>query len=285
MTDAPPIRRATPDDAAACAAVVHGWVTGTSWMPARFSLGELEGMIRNGLPIREIYVVGDPVAGYLSFNPENNQVVGLYTNAPGRGLGKALMDHVKAQNDYLQLWTHEPNTAAHRFYDREGFCRVERNPEGGDGLPELRMEWMRHAIRPATPEDASACAAILNAWIDARDWMPRIHSKEDVRAFYQDFVLTQRTVWVAGDPVVGFMAMNPADATVTALYVATPGRGLGKAFLDMAKSRHDTVQLWTFQANEGARKFYAREGFREVKRTDGDNEEGLPDVLLEWDAV
>jgi putative acetyltransferase len=44
----------------------------------------------------------------------------------------------------------------------------------------------------------------------------------------------------------------------------------------------DRLSLWTFQANEGARRFYAREGFAEVRMTEGDNEEGLPDVLLEW---
>ena len=42
--------------------------------------------------------------------------------------------------------------------------------------------------------------------------------------------------------------------------------------------------LWTFVANAPARRFYAREGFVEVRRTGGENEEGLPDVLLKWRA-
>jgi hypothetical protein len=42
--------------------------------------------------------------------------------------------------------------------------------------------------------------------------------------------------------------------------------------------------LWTFVANAGARRFYAREGFVEARRTEGENEEGLPDVLLTWRA-
>ena len=45
------------------------------------------------------------------------------------------------------------------------------------------------------------------------------------------------------------------------------------------------LTLWTFQANDGARRFYAREGFREVEFTDGaGNAEKLPDVRLEWTA-
>jgi hypothetical protein len=43
------------------------------------------------------------------------------------------------------------------------------------------------------------------------------------------------------------------------------------------------VRLWTFQRNTRSRLFYALQGFREVRRTDGQgNEEREPDVLLEW---
>ncbi len=34
-----------------------------------------------------------------------------------------------------------------------------------------------------------------------------------------------------------------------------------------------------------ARCFYSREGFSEIRRTNGDNEEGLPDIPLECRAV
>ena len=138
-------------------------------------------------------------------------------------------------------------------------------------------------IRPARPEDAPACAAIMNAWIDSRDWMPRVHTPEEVEAFYADFVFRKREVWVIGDPVEAYMTLDPEAGLVMALYTGDPGQGLGKALLDHAKSRHPTLELWTFQANEGARRFYAREGFHEVELTDGDNEENLPDVRLRWE--
>ncbi len=140
-------------------------------------------------------------------------------------------------------------------------------------------------IRRSVPEDAVACAAILNDWIDDRDWMPRVHSREEVEAFYRDFVLQRREVWVAGDPVAGFIGLNRETDEVTTLYVAEPGRGVGKALLDHAKAGRQALELWTFVANEGARRFYAREGFVEIRETPGDNEEGLPDVLLRWDRV
>ncbi|MEM6386468.1 MAG: GNAT family N-acetyltransferase [Pseudomonadota bacterium] len=137
-------------------------------------------------------------------------------------------------------------------------------------------------IRRAAPGDAVACAAILNDWIDSRPWMPRVHTRAEVEAFYRDVVFVERKVWVAGTPVEGFLAFDPAAAQVTALYVQRPGQGVGKRLLDHMKARCPTLELWTLEANVDARRFYAREGFAEIARSDGDNEEGLADVKLRW---
>ncbi|MEO0989588.1 MAG: GNAT family N-acetyltransferase [Pseudomonadota bacterium] len=138
-------------------------------------------------------------------------------------------------------------------------------------------------VRAAVPEDAAACARIVNDWIDGTEWMPRVHDHEDVQRHYRETVFAQREVLVSGQPVAGYIALDDQDY-VTALFVATPGRGIGKALLDRAKVMRPKLNLWTFQVNTGARRFYAREGFREVEMTTGDNEEGLPDVRLEWSA-
>ncbi len=140
-------------------------------------------------------------------------------------------------------------------------------------------------IRRAEARDTDACADILNDWIDGRAWMPRVHSVQAVRDFYRDFVFVKRDLYVAGDRPVGFMALDRDEDYVTALYVAAPGKGLGKRFLDFAKSGRDVLRLWTFQANLAAQRFYRREGFMEERRTDGDNEEGLPDILFRWEAA
>jgi len=143
VSAATPIRRATAADAAACARVVHGWVSATPWMPDRFSEAELIGMLAEAIPVREVYVGGDPVVGYLSFHPETSLIAGLYVEARNGGLGKALIDHVKQGRDYLQLWTHAPNPRAHAFYQREGFVKTGETRDGDDGQVELRMEWRR----------------------------------------------------------------------------------------------------------------------------------------------
>ena len=141
-------------------------------------------------------------------------------------------------------------------------------------------------FRPARAEDAAACAAIFNNWVDATAWMPRVHPADDVERHYREHVLATCSVTVAEaeGAVVGFVAVD-GEGYVAGLYLAPEarGRGVGAALVAAAKARRpEGLTLWTFVANEGARRFYAREGFVEAGRTGGENEEGLPDVLYEW---
>jgi GNAT superfamily N-acetyltransferase len=141
-------------------------------------------------------------------------------------------------------------------------------------------------VRAALSQDHLACAAIKNAWIDATTWMPRMHPHADVVRHYRDTVFPQKRVLVAvEDGVVGYAVQD--GAAVTALFGAEAARrrGVGAALPDRLKEGSDRLRLWTFVANEGARRFYAREGFAEVRRSPGDNEEGLPDTLLEWEGA
>ena len=135
------IRRACSNDAAACAAIVNDWIDAMDWLPRQHSPQALEEMIRAGIPAREFWVAGDPIQGYLSFNKEVSQIMGLYTARPGHGVGKALMDQVKEGRDWLQLWSHAANTKAHAFYRREGFVEVGGKERGVDCIPETGMEW------------------------------------------------------------------------------------------------------------------------------------------------
>ncbi|MGZ4725707.1 MAG: GNAT family N-acetyltransferase, partial [Ilumatobacteraceae bacterium] len=58
------------------------------------------------------------------------------------------------------------------------------------------------------------------------------------------------------------------------------GRGLGDEFIALARQRQpDGLQLWAFQSNTRARRFYERHGFVAVEFTDGHrNDERWPDV-------
>ncbi|MEC9103792.1 MAG: GNAT family N-acetyltransferase, partial [Pseudomonadota bacterium] len=93
-------------------------------------------------------------------------------------------------------------------------------------------------------------------------------------------------VRVAVDGVIrGFLARE--GAYVHALYVArgARGSGIGRRLIEDAKAQVDQLELHTFEANAGARRFYLRMGFAEAERSDGArNDEGLPDIRYVWQA-
>lgn len=139
-------------------------------------------------------------------------------------------------------------------------------------------------IAPANTSDVPAIANILTGWNASTAWMPRVHSRASEIGFAQMLVANGWTsVAREDDRLLGFLARDKRK--VHALYV-TPharGQGVGKALLDQAKQVSDCLSLYTFQKNDGAQRFYLREGFSEAFRTEGaGNDEGLPDICYEW---
>ena len=143
------------------------------------------------------------------------------------------------------------------------------------------MLWVM--IRPAQPLDAGAVGRILSEFADTTDWMPRLHSRAE------DISLAGSMIdrgWVhvfERDTILGFIARDSEE--ICALYVARNmrGKGIGKAFLENAKQDTQRLELWTFQSNLRAQKFYMREGFNEVEHSDGQrNEEKLPAIKFLW---
>jgi len=113
-----------------------------------------------------------------------------------------------------------------------------------------------------------------------------VHSEKEDRDWFATEVLPHKEVWVAeaDGSAVGVMVLGPG--WVNHLYVLAPwtGRGIGARMLDLAKARQpDGLELWAFQSNLGALRFYRRHGFVPVEETDGSgNEERAPDVRLRW---
>ncbi len=146
---------------------------------------------------------------------------------------------------------------------------------------------MKPVLRRARKADCPQMGQILLDWVEQTPWMPRIHPRESYGGFAELLKnVGEVTVATEGPDgrVLGFIARQDAD--IQALYVASDarGRGVGKALLDHLKKRHARLLLWTFQANEPARRFYLREGFREGVFTDGQgNDEKLPDLQMIWE--
>ena len=144
---------------------------------------------------------------------------------------------------------------------------------------------MSLVVRPAHPLDAGKVGAILTQAVRDHKWMPVLHSEAENISFFGRMI-DHELVWVADDGVVrGFLARE--GDYIHALYVArgARGHGIGSVLMDAAKAACARLELYTFVANTGARRFYERHGFVEVERSDGSrNDEGLPDVFLVWEA-
>lgn len=138
-------------------------------------------------------------------------------------------------------------------------------------------------LRPAISSDAPLLGKILSDWIDETPWMPRLHTRHQDCAFVADMIHGGGVdALVIDEQPAGFL--QETDGHISALYLdkAARGQGGGAQLLDAAKLRCDRLDLWTFEANEGARRFYERHGFSETARST-DNDEGLPDIRLVWE--
>lgn len=147
----------------------------------------------------------------------------------------------------------------------------------------------RIVIRRATADDATGIGDVwLTSWRATFDFPPA-HPDDDVRRWLADQLVPNNETWVAVDPpetgrVVALMALS--ESKVEQLYVAPAwiGRGLGRRLIEVAKtSRPAGLDLYCFQANGFARRFYERHGFVPIAFGDGSgNEEHQPDVLYRW---
>lgn len=144
-------------------------------------------------------------------------------------------------------------------------------------------------IRNAVAQDAADLARIHRSAIEvAMPWLPRLHTPEEDLRFFADRVLPTETVLVVEveGSVSGFISF--ANGWVNHLYIAPNklGCGYGSGLLRRTMAACDSLQLWTFQDNHAARRFYARHDFLEAEFTDGQgNEEKTPDVRMTWPSI
>src|SRR4051794_12960441 len=136
-------------------------------------------------------------------------------------------------------------------------------------------------------EDAPAIADVYLGSLRETYAFPLAHTEAEIRNWIREELIPSEEVWIAvaaNQDVVAVMALT--DAMVDQLYVAPgwSGRGIGTRLLAIAMRRRPAgLDLWTFQVNAGARRFYERHGFVEVERGDGSgNDEGQPDIRYAW---
>jgi GNAT superfamily N-acetyltransferase len=134
------IRRARPEELPACADLYLRVLVETfTWLPSeRHDRREFLRSARD----EEIYVALEAgrLVGVAGFYRPMNFIHSLYVTERGRGIGKALLDHVaKIARGPLSLKVQEANRRAQAFYAREGFVATERGRDPGSDVVWIRL--------------------------------------------------------------------------------------------------------------------------------------------------
>lgn len=148
------------------------------------------------------------------------------------------------------------------------------------------MQAQRRAqLRRGSLSDVAAIAEIFGQARAMMVYLPPLHSRGELLTYFARELAEHRCVVVANDQeAVGFVIFD--QHFVRHLYVRADHarQGLGSALLEWTKSQsRGQLELWTFQKNLTARRFFERHGLSCVEETDGaTNEEQVPDARYVW---
>jgi len=134
------VRRARPDELDTCAELYVQVLRETfTWLPKdRHRKADFLLFARD----EEVWVAleGGRIVGLAGFYRPQNFLHSLYVAERGRGIGKALIDHLSATATApISLKVQEPNLKAQAFYAREGFVCTERGRDPGADVSWLRL--------------------------------------------------------------------------------------------------------------------------------------------------
>lgn len=141
-------------------------------------------------------------------------------------------------------------------------------------------------LRKLALVDMEAASNVFRTAFDARlPWLAGLHKPEEDRTFWSGYLFSNCAIWgaVLQGGLIGVIAFREGWIDQLHILPQMQGQGIGSRLLDLAKASHARLDLWTFQKNAGARRFYENQGFEIVRETDGaDNEEHEPDILYSW---
>jgi len=111
---------------------------------------------------------------------------------------------------------------------------------------------------------------------------------EESRRVFREIIAPHNQVWGAflGKQMVGILAICGSEIDRMYVIPSQQREGIGTALLDKAHELSPSgLELHTHQANEGARAFYEKHGFRTVHFGVSPPPESKPDVEYHWRPV
>jgi putative acetyltransferase len=136
------IRAYTPSD---LDAVTDAWYAASllahSFLPAEFFVAERAALRDEWMPVAEAYVygAGDDVVGFVAL--VGDEIGGLFVHPDHqrRGVGRALLDHVRSLRPSLEVDVFAENEIGRRFYAEYGFEHVGTSVEPTTGHTQFRL--------------------------------------------------------------------------------------------------------------------------------------------------
>src|SRR5205085_1493522 len=112
--------------------------------------------------------------------------------------------------------------------------------------------------------DMQAAARVHRAAFDhALPWLAGLHTPQEDRQFFEQRLFKACDLWGAfrDTEMIGLIAFR--EDWIEQLYVLpdAQGRGVGTELLQIAQEAFPRLQLWTFQRNQRARRFYEARRF------------------------
>ncbi|MEM7206412.1 MAG: GNAT family N-acetyltransferase [Pseudomonadota bacterium] len=149
---------------------------------------------------------------------------------------------------------------------------------------------MKISLKDASPGDFHRIAEILiTSRIHHLPYAPSPHTEEETECWVKNVLFQSGDVTLAlsDNEIVGVLAVNESAGVgwIDQMYIAPDfvGLGIGSTLMKHAlEVLPRPIRLYTFQQNQGARRFYERYGFKAISFRNGEeNEECCPDVLYE----
>lgn len=112
------------------------------FISTEFWESQVENMRNIYIPASETYVfvAGSRVVGFYALYENNLAAIFVSPELQGKGIGKYLLNHAKAQRAVLSLSVYKENQASYQFYLSQGFKVVREQLDEHTGHPKYIMK-------------------------------------------------------------------------------------------------------------------------------------------------
>ncbi|EHR0921354.1 GNAT family N-acetyltransferase [Vibrio parahaemolyticus] len=112
-----------------------------NFVSADFWESQVESMCNIYIPASEVFVyeIESKIVGFYALYENNLAAIFVLPAFQGKGIGKQLLSHAKAQRAILSLSVYKENKASYQFYLSQGFRVVSEQLDGHTGHLEYTM--------------------------------------------------------------------------------------------------------------------------------------------------